>query len=937
MASLAALTMLAACQKDVLRENTPNRPSNDVIDDTTPVAITLNANAPAIETKVATRAMGTVGGTTDANAWAGETLYIYGFETGATGGYAKALINGLPVPAPDPGATSLDEFKYPEGSLLDPEKTESATNPSIAGEPYLYQNDLVYEFYGYHIDDAYATKSSYDKATKVDPVLSNDAVMIPFLIDGGQDLMIAHTDKEADLGSTPNVPLNKLYSAYSARRSVVPNLQFNHVLSRFTFDVVPGSPNARLLKINSVKVKSPAKGDLDILKGDVNHTATREDVTVDGKAIGKMYKEADVTAFELRKLSGTGATRTLVALDPATDPNLRFEYVDEENFDKSIYAPKPIGESIMVIPGAEAYYLEVELGWNNDYNQKINPIKAYINIADVVPTAGLTKGATFEPGKSYNITIVVYGPELISLKASLTPWVDAGSQLVDQDKDQTGYLDITPNDVTAGLKTDYKAFSKTYKVYTDAASTWTATLSGDNAALFSVTPASGTGNGTVTVSSVGVNNTDAALKASLDIKVGATTKSIAIEQGVKGSDITFGLAEEEVVFGADVDDTDGETKVVIVNVPKGKTIAGSTDFIVSAGSPAWFEATLDDMKETITLKVSADNASTEKTGTVTVKCDANGDSDFDDDGETLELTVKQLAPVTKPTITFADSKVSYDLPDGASETFVTTNVYTLSAGTEKLEVKTEADWLKFSVNKTAKTIKLTALTCNPSASDTRSADVYVTPEGGDAVKLTITQPAFTTPTLAIATATATFSDAAAGKTAEVTYTISGGVTDNPVVVKGLPAWLSYSVNTTDKKITFTANEANLRGDDREVVVQAVAKDGNSVDVTVTQPAGTAVIKAEAAAFADKDATSLEIPVEVNFGTSSTDLTATLTTNPDSWLKSATISGDDATGYTLKVEATAANSGDAQAGVVTIASTTKSVSITVDVTRVAGNI
>ena len=40
----------------------------------------------------------------------------------------------------------------------------------------------------------------------------------------------------------------------------------------------------------------------------------------------------------------------------------------------------------------------------------------------------------FEPGKSYKVTITVYGLEEIEVTATLVPWVDGGSIDIDDDR-----------------------------------------------------------------------------------------------------------------------------------------------------------------------------------------------------------------------------------------------------------------------------------------------------------------------------------------------------------------------------------------------------------------------------------------------------------------------------------------------------------------------
>lgn len=51
----------------------------------------------------------------------------------------------------------------------------------------------------------------------------------------------------------------------------------------------------------------------------------------------------------------------------------------------------------------------------------------------------------FEPGKSYKVTITVYGLEDIRVTATLVPWADGGSIDIDDDRDPNNgkYTELT--------------------------------------------------------------------------------------------------------------------------------------------------------------------------------------------------------------------------------------------------------------------------------------------------------------------------------------------------------------------------------------------------------------------------------------------------------------------------------------------------------------
>ncbi len=409
----------------VLRPGT----TTDDLDDGKPVAVALGASTPLMETKVSTKAIGTVGqvGNGNTSTWSGkEKVYVYSFRSGTDEGYLQD-VNQTTTTASEP--------------LIDNEIATVATGSNTAkltfenSKTYYYQGDKVYEFFGYHIDDAGTKATTNDP----EPVKTKTSIHVPFKIDGGQDLMIGRTNKEEDIkaaGSEVIAP-SKLYSAYAARRGVQPNLRFEHVLSRFTFNIIPGTYNSKDVKVTGIKVKSYTEGNLNIVGFD-------EDLTVDVSSMEELNVQ--------NKVSGSEEMTAISAANPAAFVDANFFDTTNGKLKDNLTAQK-VGE-VMVIPGKTTYDLIVELDWvDNGKTEPIEGFTARINIDDVATASASQKGSTFEPGKSYDITLKIYGPEKVEISATLKDWVQVTMDEIDPDKDMEYFVEFESSE----LNLDYTA------------------------------------------------------------------------------------------------------------------------------------------------------------------------------------------------------------------------------------------------------------------------------------------------------------------------------------------------------------------------------------------------------------------------------------------------------------------------------------------------
>ena len=85
-------------------------------------------------------------------------------------------------------------------------------------------------------------------------------VYVPFEINGAQDLLIAKADQQADIDKAgAGISEENAYSAYAARRNVHPTLKFQHLLARFTFEIVAGSASGSNVNVDYITVDSKSK------------------------------------------------------------------------------------------------------------------------------------------------------------------------------------------------------------------------------------------------------------------------------------------------------------------------------------------------------------------------------------------------------------------------------------------------------------------------------------------------------------------------------------------------------------------------------------------------------------------------------------------------------------------------------------------------------
>lgn len=411
--ALAAAGMLTACSnEDTLGGNGEQNVSEQQI------------RLGVASSKVQTRGTGTVGGMTDTeNVWAGQTLWVYMLQKGSMDlAYYKSPAVGTTAAA-ETEVFNNKKFKAPNTA----DNTKSGLATTADGTIAYYPVSDNYDFWGYRVDDAAVggdpvVKTVDDTGAEVEANVATKRV-VDIKIDGSQDIMAGKAVPSADEVTKLGGYAENFYSAYAARKGVQPNITFNHLLTRFTFEVragskatagLPAGGNTEAVKVTGVSVNSKTTGTLTV----AYTGATKE-------AADLLTFTGDASPLKLQQRSATAVDNNdpLVALEPVS-----LTWTDENAAMGDVLK---IGEALLVAPGETEYPLTITL--SQDVLQKVGEAKVTMPLEQKA-TIKMDGAKKFEPGKSYKVTITVYGLEDIRVTATLVPWADGGSIDIDDDR-----------------------------------------------------------------------------------------------------------------------------------------------------------------------------------------------------------------------------------------------------------------------------------------------------------------------------------------------------------------------------------------------------------------------------------------------------------------------------------------------------------------------
>lgn len=365
--------------------------------------------------------------TDDDNKWAGQTLWVYMLQKGSMDlALYKAPAAGG-VATPDVEVFNNKEFKAPTTA----DNTKSGLATTADGTIAYYPVSGNYDFWGYRVDDAAVggtptVKIVDDNGDEVTADHMDQATkrVVDIKIDGSQDIMAGKAAPSADEVTKLGGYADNFYSAYAARKGVQPNITFEHLLTRFTFEVragskatagLPAGGNTDAVKVTGVSVGSKTTGTLTVAYTGATKKAA-ELLTFTGDASPLILKQRDEAVAD--------NNAPLVALKPVT-----LTWTDDA---ATIGDVLKVGEALLVAPGETEYPLTIAL--SQDVLQKVGENKVTMPLEQKA-TIKMDGTKTFEPGKSYKVTITVYGLEDIRVTATLVPWADGGSIDIDDDRD----------------------------------------------------------------------------------------------------------------------------------------------------------------------------------------------------------------------------------------------------------------------------------------------------------------------------------------------------------------------------------------------------------------------------------------------------------------------------------------------------------------------
>lgn len=363
--SIAAVAIAASCQKpqDNLLEPDP-------LDDGTPVKVLLGTNV----INATAKASGPL------DKFNRTTLSIFAIDKAST------------------DWTQGDPFLLKNYSVTTEANLTSTSTPTSIETDKYYKDNVNYKFFGYYVDDLLHT----DDKLKV----TADAVTLPVEITGYEDILLATTDEAEDYKAAQQTAqnnnqtfnTNRVYSAYSARRDVVPNLVFNHQLTRldFVFETGEAIDENTKVEVVGIAVGSVKKGLL----------------TVAGDGQGLVPANENEVDLPLKYPTESAA----LAMPSAKD--------DTANFGDN-------GNSIMVYPKAGSYKLAIKIRQSKKVGENTWTDGT---VEERTFSIALSGGADFKAGKKYEVTVITYGMEPVIVGVKLSDWAVGENVTIDSDK-----------------------------------------------------------------------------------------------------------------------------------------------------------------------------------------------------------------------------------------------------------------------------------------------------------------------------------------------------------------------------------------------------------------------------------------------------------------------------------------------------------------------
>ena len=458
LASAVAALVAVSCAKEQGKVDKPSpTPAVTEEEDTTPVPILFGSKLNIVETKAAVLEWD------NAHTPQSNALYIYGLEDVGT----------VEAPAYKLTSKTREQSRVREAFInnvlaVPPTSAAAAANPRTAievfnpdgenDEPFYYAENVKYNFFGYYVDDAYTGNAPTPAVDTASTGVINK-ITLPVTINGTQDILLAKTDKEEDLINRTVIPgkaigsIDRLYSSYSARRGVNPNLNFEHQLSRFVFSIKKGGTvDGDKITISSLKVESYAAGTLTIV-GAPTEVSNQGWNKEQGEFIPVNSKQNLYLVPETEDNENPVA-RTYLPITTLNDDTPIQAGNTLEIHPGADYAA--IGD-IMVYPGQDVYNFDLDI-LQDGITATIPTQHLQIEMAKVIKN-GASAGVQFaEPGKQYNVNLIVYGAEEVVITVTLSDWEEVGEINIDPDEQDeidsyVPTLSFAANEIVAGATT----------------------------------------------------------------------------------------------------------------------------------------------------------------------------------------------------------------------------------------------------------------------------------------------------------------------------------------------------------------------------------------------------------------------------------------------------------------------------------------------------
>jgi len=430
--TLMAAALITACSSD---NDTNNEDPGLMADEYARITIGVSAG------EMTTRGTGSVGGTNSVdNHWAGQTLNIYMMKKSSL----ELALFGL-----DGAETAIfdnKKFHAPDSLASGDATCEDLT---VA----YYPQNGTFDFWGYHIDNAgtgangvavpeyrstdgsvIEISSSASDATNNETRKNATCIVVPFEIDGTQDIMSGKAPAGSELSLPSGLKADKVYSASSARKGLQPNIAFQHHLTRFTFHVIAGNPQAagidttgatstaEAIYVDTITLQSKTKGELYVAY-----------LTKPGKGVCQFVNDSLVTLpLKQRDVDASGNPLNNSYLKSLKSVPLTWTLERDAagNITANQADTVKVGEALLVSPGEVSYPLTLSL------SQKVAGVTKKFNFKSNVKL----NGSTFQAGASYDVIIKIYGLEKIGVTTTLQKWTDGGNINIDTDTEEQQYV-----------------------------------------------------------------------------------------------------------------------------------------------------------------------------------------------------------------------------------------------------------------------------------------------------------------------------------------------------------------------------------------------------------------------------------------------------------------------------------------------------------------